>query len=188
MINLKYPCKHCKKSCKSNQKCMLCVICNTWFHLKCTSLTLSQFSNYKDNISLPFYCNHCLTDILPVNCLEVYCPEIVQDSLEYMTVDNLEAHYQKSRFCDDDILILHINIKSLTKHIDKIFEFLSSFLHLPDIIAITESKLHKNNKLDLIQIPGYKFNCNNSLSNFGGTALYIKSSINFKLRTDINFL
>ena len=187
MVKLKFPCKLCKKSCKSNQKCINCDICNEWMHLKCTSLSLAQFLEYSDDSLLPFYCIPCLSENLPLNCLPSCYAGPTQDGKGYLPVDNLELHFEKSNYLSEDLVILHINTRSLTKNVDLISELLVSFNVKPDLIAITETKLNKKSSIDLVQITGYKFLHNDSFTAAGGTALYIKCSINFIPRQDILF-
>ena len=187
MINIKHPCKCCKKSCRKNQNSIFCEICMTWTHLKCTSLTLSQFKAYGNDLSQPYYCSLCIAENLPSNCQQ-YFSGYVKDSAEYLPVDELSIHFDKSDFCIDDLVLLHVNIRSLTKNIDKITELICLSPHQPDIIAITETKLHEHSSLNLVQILGYRFFNNNSTTSAGGTAIYIKHNILCKARTDINFV
>ena len=60
---VKYPCSLCRKPTKSNQKAIQCDFCDAWTHLKCTSLSLSQYQKLA-NSDETFYCNLC-SDRLP---------------------------------------------------------------------------------------------------------------------------
>ena len=82
---------------------------------------------------------------------------------------------------------LHANMRSLTKNFDLLQELLNEMPHLPDLIAISETKLNENSSLNLINLPGYCFINQNSMSAFGGVGLYIKHNIPFVERRNINF-
>ena len=189
MVNIKYPCKVCNKSCKSNQNCIFCDSCETWIHLKCTALTLSQFKSYSNNLNMPFFCENFILNNLPVDCLDFSLGHFeIPDSEKYIRMDNLNLHFEQSNYSMEDLIILHINTRSLTKNIDKVRELISLMPHQPDIVAITESKLGKSSNLDFVQVPGYDFLHNDSLTLAGGVAIFIKSQIRYKFIPDITFL
>ena len=54
---------------------------------------------------------------------------------------------------------------------------------LPNIIAITETKLTENSQQN-VNIPGYNFVGVNSKTSDGGVGFYISENINFKTRND----
>ena len=83
---------------------------------------------------------------------------------------------------------MHLNIRSLTKNFDALFEFISSlsFTHdlSPDLYLVllpkTETRI-KIQPLANITIPGYSFAHVNSLGPAGDVAIYISNKFNFKL-------
>ena len=81
---------------------------------------------------------------------------------------------------------LHLNISSLCYHIEEPTTLLSEHKLTFDIIGISESRL-KMNKINLnsVQIPGYNFEFTPTECNNGGTALYIKKGLHYKLRNDL---
>ena len=90
------------------------------------------------------------------------------------------------------LFILHINVRSLPNSFKKLEEFL--MLHttkmLPDIIAISETRLPTNPNLNEIKLPGYEFIYKNSVtgvSDVGGTGLYISKKLNYNCRPDLCF-
>ena len=83
-----------------------------------------------------------------------------------------------------DFFILHFNVRSLPKNINKLDEFLNDFQRMPDAIAISETKLNSNN-VSKIKIPNYNFLRSDSSTNVGGVGLYIKDIIKFSLRNDL---
>ena len=80
---------------------------------------------------------------------------------------------------------VHMNTRSLIKNIDKLESFLAMMPVLPEIIVISETKL-KNQNLDLVSLPNYQFHCVNSPTNSGGIGMYLSSSFNYKIRSDLS--
>ena len=57
----------------------------------------------------------------------------------------------------NDLLLIHFNTRSLQKNIDKLTHHILQLKKLPDIIAITETKLKKDELQTNIGISGYNF-------------------------------
>ena len=87
-----------------------------------------------------------------------------------------------------DLLIVHINIRSILKNFGNLSHFLSQFSTSPDIICLTETRLNKN-PLIYINIPGYQFVYANSTSLYG-VGICVSSQIDFdmsaKNKLDVN--
>ena len=81
---------------------------------------------------------------------------------------------------ENSLKLVHLNIRSLTKNFDALFEFISSLSFTPDLVCLTETR-SKNQLLANITIPGYSFAHVNSLGSAGGVAIYISNNFNFKL-------
>ena len=80
----------------------------------------------------------------------------------------------------------HLNISSLPAHVNKLQNLLSTCSVNFDIIGISESRLIKNKKhLINIDIPNYKIEHCTTECTCGGTLLYIKSNIKYKLRNNL---
>ena len=60
---IKYPCTNCKKGVRSNQRAIRCDFCDEWTHMKCTTISLSQFNKLSTSDET-FYCTKCI-DRLP---------------------------------------------------------------------------------------------------------------------------
>jgi len=56
----------------------------------------------------------------------------------------------------------------------------------PDFIAISETKLNNNNNYNDIQLPVYTFVNKNSLTQAGGVGIYVKISLIYKIRSDLD--
>ena len=57
---------------------------------------------------------------------------------------------------DNEITVLHVNIRSLIKKLYKLKELLNAMKMIPDVIAVSEAWLEPN-KLDKICLRGYSF-------------------------------
>ena len=81
--------------------------------------------------------------------------------------------------------MLHLNIHSIQLHIDEFCNLLDMLNHSFDIITISESKL-KTTPTTNIEIPGYQSPClTYTEAEKGGTMIYVRNGINFKLRKDL---
>jgi len=81
--------------------------------------------------------------------------------------------------------IIHVNIRSLQKNFDALYEFLCAQPSSPDIICITETRL-KTTPLLNIDISGYSFVHNDSTTNAGGVAMYISNALPYSLLSNVH--
>ena len=98
------------------------------------------------------------------------------DNCYILTPDFQNLYANNKDFC-----MLHINIRSLYKNFEKLEELLSVLGKMPEIIAISETKLNSNLKTFL---PGYTFIHNNSPTNAGGVRIFIKDTLSYKTTTE----
>ena len=96
---------------------------------------------------------------------------------------------------EDEILIIHINARSLLKNVENIQEFLDTLDKLPDIICISETKIRNHLKIEFedtfgfnqIQLQGYHpFIYNKTETYFGGTGIYVLDKFSFRKRNDLD--
>ena len=97
-----------------------------------------------------------------------------------------DNHYINEYFSDKCFSALHCNIRSLSANLDNLQHMLSD-LYLPfSIVGLTEIKLKVDQSfLCNIEIPGYSFSFQPSLSNAGGVGFYIKEDQLFTNRPDL---
>ena len=76
------------------------------------------------------------------------------------------------------LFFLHINIRSLQKNFDKLFEILNEFSPKPDVICLSESRI-KTSPLVNIIIPNYEFVFSSPRRKSGGVGVYISTHFNF---------
>ena len=104
----------------------------------------------------------------------------------YVSLNEISSKFTHNHI-HQDLTALHINTRSLTKNVGEVVDLIKSIPNYPDIIAISETRLNKTSDLQLVNIPGYKFFNNNSLSLAGGVGIYVKTNIAFTFRSDIIF-
>ena len=99
-------------------------------------------------------------------------------------VNNVFTNSTQSNY----LSILHINIRSLSSNFLTLENMIfSNFDAYPDVLCITETKMNNSTDVDLMQLPGYKFIHNNSLSNAGGAGIYYSEKCKVIYRSDLDF-
>ena len=72
----------------------------------------------------------------------------------------------------NDLSLLHCNIRSLYKNIDKLEEIVTPCSKPPDITALSETRIKETSII--ATLPGYNFISENSQTQAGGVGDYIK--------------
>ena len=86
-----------------------------------------------------------------------YCDSLINacsNSVSRCKYFDLIPKFETKNNCS--LFLLHINIRSLQKNFDKLFETLDEFLPKPDVICLSESQV-KTSPLVNINIPGFEF-------------------------------
>ena len=131
----------------------------------CSSAASNISNTAHDNASIKSLIDNEYQDVLFSEC-------------KYFTTYSLN---NALRYRLGDVLIVHFNIRSLQKNIDKMSQYLSELEKQPEIIALTETKLKENYISGNIELPGYKFIHVNSSTLAGGVGFYIKEKIKFSV-------
>ena len=97
----------------------------------------------------------------------------------------LKSHLLLSKK-QNQLSVLHSNIRSIAKNKNILKECLHRLNCCPDILAVSETKLNKNN-VNLVSIENYSIVYSNSSSNAGGVAIYILNDLKFTRREDLEF-
>ena len=93
--------------------------------------------------------------------------------------DSLSEFNKNSNFSQSNILILHVNIRSIRKNINSLVVLLNNMTHKPEIIICTEARLDDN--ISFIKLPGYFHVLNKSTINIcDGVVIYIKETLQFQ--------
>ena len=92
----------------------------------------------------------------------------------------------KIKVKQEDLSVLHLNISSLSAHIDDLKNFLSELSIKFDIICISESRLsQKKPQTTNINLTGYNIEQTPTESSAGGVLLYISQKFSYKQRKDL---
>ena len=184
-------CKVCKAACRKNQRVLFCDLCKVYVHQKCTYLTTLEYDNNFSKQNCPtYFCKYCssnnrLVNQFPQN-LKTSTHNIEGYPNSYHSIKNLNDTLQCK--VQGDLFVLHFNIVSSVTHVDSLDSMICKMRDKPDIICISESRL-KDQKIDwqtiLVSLPDYKLRYHNSKTDAGGVAMYIKDSINFEVKSEL---
>ena len=205
---IKFPCKICNKAVASNHHAVQCDKCHIWVHIKCNKINLQTYK-FLQKSPLAWYCIKYFEDIDIVTISNQELFKTNQGSKIKLTV--LTKHHtppsqdltdQLNKAMDDpssetvsskyyepcELLFLSNNSKNcLFFPFEYLFTTLISEHKLMfDIFGVSETKLRLNKApLNSIIIPGYNFEFTANECSNGGTAIYIKKGLNYKLRKDL---
>ena len=100
------------------------------------------------------------------------------EKCDYVTSDNQTIINKKRQ---DDLFLMHFNIRSLQKHINELNNIIAGFDDKPKIIAISVTKLQEGKIYQNIELDGYQFIHRDSITSAGGVGLYISNSLVFSV-------
>ena len=101
---------------------------------------------------------------------------------KYYDINELNALNNKVNYFG----ILHLNIASLSKHIDSLSNFLSMIKFDFPIIGLCEHKIGSNSFINNIFLPCYMFCYDETKSTHGDTGFYINDKFSYIKRNDLN--
>ena len=98
------------------------------------------------------------------------------------------THNHRDHSNTDSFSILHVNLRSIPKNFDSFLNYLHTLTFSFTIIAVTETWLSTNNS-DNYGIPGYNLVsiCRDGKRG-GGVCIFIKESLSYNIRTDLNVM
>ena len=105
---------------------------------------------------------------------------------DHQNIDDLNTNLKTKG--EGDVFVLHINARSLVKNFDEIESLIQKTSTLPDVLCISETKFNDDKiewQTQLTAITEYKLAFDNSPTNAGGVAIYIKKSLNFKVKSGL---
>ena len=121
----------------------------------------------------------------PINQDEVHYNDLFINS-EYYEIDDVNRTTINfhSKACGDSLLMLHFNVRSLPKNIDKLSVFVGQLTIKPNVIAITETKLNNANYNVNLNLTGYVFIHKISQTRAGGVGFYINEELSYSCQDD----
>ena len=134
-----------------------------------------------------FYSGSLLTDSRDLFRSVIESPDkddINMNSIEskYYNVNQTGSLFQKTS--SKGFSIFSCNTRSLPKNLCLLNDILLTVKESPSIITISETRLSDNN-INNISIPGYEFISKASKTNAGGVGMYIKDTLKFIKRPDL---
>ena len=107
----------------------------------------------------------------------------------YCTNDFHNDHAIVNCFSEKPFSLIHFNIRSISANFDNLTNMLSELSHpFITVIGLTETKLNiSKQSFDNLHLPGNRFLSQPSLSNAGGTGIFILLKYDSHFDTD-NFL
>ena len=141
-------------------------------------------------------CNECSV------CIDLYrvC-DGCSSKCRYLTIGEYNNDMVKQNSNKLQLKLLHVNIRSLSKHITNVSNLLfNDFGTSIDVVCFSETKLEdpeptnasdpdildSNFDVEKVQLPGYDFVHNPSKTNAGGTGIYVSQRFSVVKRPDLN--
>ena len=109
-------------------------------------------------------------------------------NFNYYTTHDFHCNYDINELSSDtkSFAALNCNIRSLQGNYDNFAHMLSELKFPFSVIGLSEIKfMIDKDILTNVNIPGYDFISQSSLSNAGGVGFYIKSNLSFSILSDI---
>ena len=177
-----YPCIVCDKCVKWNQNAILCVFCNKWIHLQCSSET-SEFHRSNSD----WICDVCLMSELPFFDINIsdevhsvageITPDKVCDTIHTNTdCNNRNGDTFSTLQSFTGLVVAHLNVCSLYKNIEEIRHILPEN-NIP-ILTLCETRLDDSITNAEISVQGYRSVRRDRNRCGGGLIVYIHESLN----------
>ena len=125
--------------------------------------------------------DHCITNTNdPIELCDNVYYSLSSNALkcEYLDLNKFDFdNLNKINF--DSLILIHINIRSLNKNFDELYDFLQILPFTPDVICLSESQI-KDQPLINIEISDYTFTNTSPNGSAGGVSMYIHNKLKFK--------
>ena len=213
----KYPCGHCNKPVKRNQKGIQCDGCDFWLHTKCIEMPDVTYHNLAESTE-DWFCNNCLlpqftdsffssmnststcdtnTENLSTESAFILDPDVNIETESSVSPD-ASTHSSDEQPPDAFQQLRDIKKKHsknvIIAHVNinsirnKFFE-LSDLLYdkIPDILFLSETKLDDTFSQNQFNVPGYRLFRNDRNIHGGGVICYVKSTLPARRRPDLEF-
>ena len=168
--------------------CQPCINKNLPF----SNINDSQFSQTDNNTNYPEFSNDTSNNINKnffdrCNAINTpYDDENHHIHINSKYYDVMEFNNLKIR--DSAFGFFHLNIASLSKHFDNLYNLITLMKFKFPIIGLTEHKIGKNLPVSNVNIPGYNFCFDHTKSTHGGTGFFISEKLTFKKRDDLQIV
>ena len=167
-----------------------------WFCLKCTKI-MFPFGSLEDyelsnlnNSDFPSFVDTAVSFEITSGLTNL--PNLEDYDIDEHLPSNVNSGYHTMQdlssidVSEKDLSIFHVNIRSLSLHLDELLSILTSLKINFDVIGVSETWNSLENPIKTnVEIPGYCYFPYQSHSQNGGVALYVKSGLNPILRPDL---
>ena len=113
----------------------------------------------------------------------------VGQNFRYYSAHDFHSDSEISKCLSDasSFLAIHCNLRSLSANFDKFYHMLTELYFPSSIIGISETQIRTNQDLLYeVNLPGYDFISQPSITAAGGVAFYIKKSFKYTFRKEIS--
>ena len=169
------------KSCITVNDHATCPNCSHSLHKSCSTSKIQDnpFEN-KKLVSSCLLCDSRIINTSQDKHFDLMRPEKVNsnycDFFDNCVYHDITSLNNEVNLKTDELFILHFNVRSLQKNIDKLITLSATFSEALDIIAISETKLTYGQPLVNVDIIGYDFiHCAN-ITKAGGVGFYINKT------------
>jgi len=119
--------------------------------------------------------NHCSQDDLVDNIYNK-----LTDNVRKCECHDLNYKYSFAHF-ENGLMLLHVNVRSLHKNFNLLYEFIESLNLLSYVICLSETK--RKEPLTNIELTNYSFVHANSNTNVSGVGIYILNNFKYKINS-----
>ena len=166
---------------------MVCLVCSKKF-IPFSTLIENEFHSTIQGIKIKFKTLSRKRSTLESTLIDKLNDAINESNLENSSQYFLKDHFNKTFNTVDckGINFFHKNISSLTYNFDQLHTLLSVININFDLIGVTESRLKKDKtRTTNTDIKGYTFEHTPSEASCGGSLLYIKDTLKYICRKDL---
>ena len=174
-------CLSCEKTVRKNQKGVLCEVCISLTHARCSGIASFKVKQVRADTLLTWTCGQCLGSLLPFHT----CSELdttPETSLDENLVDNIQEILSSN--CSN-LKVINLNTQAMASTFN---EFLLTMKTYPmDVALLCETWLRdQKEQLDYVSIDGYATEFRHRVATkVGGVGGYIKENVAYRRRFDI---
>ena len=168
-----------------------------WFCVKCTEIMFpfgsvdnAELSNL-NNFDFPSFVDSAPSFEITSGLINL--PNLDDYDIDEHLPSNVNSSYHTLQdfstldTSDNDLSLLHLNIRSLSLHVDELASTLATLKINFDVIGVSETWNSFENPIEAnVEIPGYVYFPCQSHSQNGGVALYMKSGLTLIPRPDLS--
>ena len=105
------------------------------------------------------------------------------ETCDYFDVNSFNNSFSSSI---NNLFVIHLNIRSLQKNMDKFSDYIRTFDKQPDITALLETKLKPDTMYSNIDLDGYAFKRSDSATHSSGVCMHAKEPLTFATERNLD--